>query len=344
VPKWVTNLLLHAAPMLAATTIILIVPATRASKDALTKESFRLPAEVPAPSDNLPSADRIELGKMLFFDPRLSGSNRVSCATCHNPSLGWSDGLPRALGEGMKTLARATPSLVNVGFNAFQMWDGRSRSLEDQAWLPMLETTEMHSTQEQIMVKLRAIPAYVSAFDKSYPGEGLTRETVGKALANFERTIVSRDSPFDKWVAGDETAIDDSAKRGFALFTGKANCAACHFGGNFSDQGFHNLGLTGSTDLGRYTVVPIPAMRGAFKTPTLRDVALGAPYMHNGSYRTLDEVIDHYNRGGDVKENLDPNMKPLGLSDQEKKDLVEFLQTLTGTEPDVILPRLPPSS
>jgi cytochrome c peroxidase len=132
-----------------------------------------------------------------------------------------------------------------------------------------------------------------------------------------------------------------SAKRGFALFTGKANCTACHQGSNFTDQGFHNLGLKGNADLGRFAIVPIRVMRGAFKTPTLRDVALTAPYMHNGSYRTLEEVVDHYNRGGDDKENLDPNMKPLGLTDQERTDLVEFLKSLTGKQLTITLPRLP---
>jgi cytochrome c peroxidase len=305
------------------------------------KETFELPAEVPAPADNLATPARAALGKMLFFDPRLSGSNTMSCARCHNPSLGWSDGLPVAIGEGMHDLQRSTPSIVNSGFNKFLMWDGRFSTLEEQAWTPMLATTEMHGTQEQILVKLRALPGYVSAFEEAYAGEGITRESVGKALANFERTIVSRDSPFDRWVRGDESAMNDSAKSGFALFTGKAQCSLCHSGGNFSDQGFHNLGLAGNQDQGRYLKVPVQAMKGAFKTPTLRDVALTPPYMHNGMYRTLREVIDHYDRGGDGGPNTDPNIKPLGLSEQEKLDLVEFLRSLTGKQTALTVPRLP---
>jgi cytochrome c peroxidase len=265
----------------------------------------------------------------------------MSCATCHNPSLGWADGLRTAVGDGMQVLARATPSIVNSGFNRLQMWDGRFSSLEEQAWGPMLASAEMHGSQEDILVKLKAVPGYVAAFDKAYPGGDITKETVAKAIANFERTVVSRDSAFDRWGQGDESVLNASAKRGFEIFTGKANCIACHQGSNFTDQGFHNIGLKGNTDLGRYAKVPIRVMRGAFKTPTVRDIALTAPYMHNGMYRTLEEVIDHYDRGGDDKENLDPNIKPLGLSDQEKKDLVEFLKSLTGKQPTITVPRLP---
>jgi cytochrome c peroxidase len=305
------------------------------------QRSFLLPSEIPAPSGNKPTADRIEVGKMLFFDPRLSGSNWISCATCHNPSLGWSDGLPKGVGDGMRALGRKTPSIVNSAFNSLHMWDGKMKSLEEQAWGPVLSSAEMHATQELVLVKLNAMPGYVSAFEKAYPGQGITKDTVAKAIASFERTVVSKNSPFDRWAEGDESAVTPSAKRGFVLFTGKANCVVCHQGSNFTDQGFHNIGLKGSGDPGRFALVPIRVSRGAFKTPTLRDVALTAPYMHNGSYRTLAEVVDHYDRGADDKENLDPNMKPLKLTDEEKKDLVEFLKSLTGTQPPVTLPKLP---
>lgn len=314
---------------------------TSLSAGSADRRSFRLPAAVPAPAENAPTPERVELGKMLFFDPRLSGSNWISCASCHNPALGWSDGLPTGVGDGMRALGRKTPSIVDSGFNSLNMWDGRAPSLEAQAWGPMLDSAEMHGSKDAILRKLTTIPGYVAAFEKAYPGEGITKETIGKAIASFERTIVSRDSPFDRWVEGDESAVSDSGKRGFSLFIGKANCVACHQGSNFTDQGFHNLGLKGSSDPGRFAIVPVRISRGAFKTPTLRDVTLTAPYMHNGAYRTLDEVIDHYDRGGDDKENLDPNMKPLGLTDQEKKDLVEFLKALTGKQQPVTLPRLP---
>jgi len=335
------NAYLLAFLAIGATAIATIVPLTRAANDVNDKKSFRLPSEIPAPAGNMQTPDRVELGKMLFFDPRLSGSNWISCASCHNPSLGWSDGLRTAVGNGMQVLARATPSIVNSGFNRLQMWDGRFSSLEEQAWGPMLASDEMHGSSDEILVKLRALPGYVDAFNKAYPGEGITKETVAKAVANFERTVVSKDSPFDLWIQGDESAVSDPVKRGFALFTGKANCVACHSGGNFTDQGFHNIGLEGSIDVGRYAQVPVKAMKGAFKTPTLRDATLSAPYMHNGIYRSLEEVVEHYNRGGDVKENLDPNIKPLQLTDQEKKDLVEFLKSLIGKEPTITVPRLP---
>ena len=305
------------------------------------KDTFRLPDTVPVPADNSVTPERVELGKMLFFDPRMSGSNWISCASCHNPSLGWSDGLPTAIGDGMRVLGRSTPSIVNSAFNRYQMWDGRFNSLEEQAWGPMLASAEMHGSTEEVLAKLKAAPGYAQAFERAYPGEGMTKETVAKAIASFERTVISKDSPFDRWKQGDEAAVSPSAKRGFELFTGKANCVACHQGANFTDQGFHNIGLKNNTDEGRYAKVPIKVLKGAFKTPSLRDIALTAPYMHNGAYRTLEDVVDHYSRGGDNSENLDPNIKPLNLADQEKKDLVEFLRSLTGKQDPITLPKLP---
>ena len=304
------------------------------------KNAFRLPADVPTPANNRVTPDRVKLGEMLFFDPRLSGSNWISCASCHNPVLGWSDGLPTGVGNGMKVLSRATPSIVNSGYNDIQMWDGRFRSLEEQALGPMQAPGEMNGSIEQILEKLNRLPGYKSAFNKAYPEEGITSETIAKAISSFERTIVSRNSPFDRWVAGDETAVSPSAKRGFGLFVGKAHCVACHQGPNFTDQGFHNIGLKGNSDEGRYARVPIRVLKGAFKTPTLRDVALTSPYMHNGAYRSLAEVVEHYSRGGNGQP-VDPNIKPLGLTTQEKKDLVALLGSLTGQQVRMSLPRLP---
>lgn len=307
------------------------------------KKSFMLPDQVAAPADNQLTPERVELGKMLFFDPRLSKSNWISCATCHNPALGWSDGLPTAIGHGMQVLERATPTILNSAYNNLQMWDGRFRSLEAQALGPIEAAGEMNASLEEVVAKLKTIPGYVAAFEKAYPGKGVSKDTIAKAIASYERTVIAKDAPFDRWIKGDESAMNESAKRGFALFTGKANCAACHMGGNFSDDGFHNLGLKGNQDVGRFAQVPLPSMKGAFKTPTLRDIALTAPYMHNGMYRTLEEVVDHYNRGGDYEpgHTSDPNMRPLGLSAQEKKDMVEFLKHLTGKQVQVVLPTLP---
>jgi cytochrome c peroxidase len=321
--------------------IVLLGSGIAQAQAQVQKSSFVFSMNVPAPADNKVTSARVELGKMLFFDPRLSGSSWISCASCHNPTLGWSDGLPTAIGNGMGVLKRATPTIVNSAFNVVQMWDGRFHTLEEQASGPMQAPGEMNGSLDNILKRISSIPGYVSQFEKAYPGEGITKDTLVKAIASFERTVVSKDSPFDAWIAGNRTAINPSAKRGYALFVGKANCAACHSGPNFTDSGFHNIGLADNTDDGRYAKLPLKAMKGAFKTPTLRDIALTAPYMHNGAYRTLDEVVAHYNRGGDCLENLDPNIKPLNLTDAEQADLVQFLETLTGREPQVTLPRLP---
>jgi cytochrome c peroxidase len=311
---------------------------------AQTKKSdFKLSAEIPTPADNKLTPERAALGKMLFFDQRLSGSRLISCASCHKPTRGWSDGLPKAVGDHGKVLGRSTPSIVNAAYNDVQMWDGRFHGLEQQALGPMEAPSEMNGSMEQIIATLNALPGYTSAFAKAYPGEGITGGTVAKALASFERTVISRGSSFDRWIVGDGAAMGPSAERGFDLFVGKANCVACHQAPNFTDQGFHNIGLKGNQDEGRYAQMPIKVLKGAFKTPTLRDVALTAPYMHNGMYQTLTEVIDHYNRGGDDKENLDPNIKPLGLTLQERQDLVAFMESLTGRQTVVRPPSLPRS-
>ncbi len=305
------------------------------------KESYLRPEKVPAPANNQVTPERVELGKALFFDPRLSGSNWISCATCHNPAMGWSDGLPTAIGHGMKVLGRATPTILNTAYQRKQMWDGRFRTLEKQATGPIAAHEEMAQDLDVAVAELKAISGYVGMFEQAYPGEGISLDTVAKAIASFERSIVSSEAPFDRWIKGDESAISASAKQGFALFEGKANCAACHMGFNFMDDGFHNVGLKGNQDMGRYAQVPVAVMKGAFKTPTLRDIALTAPYMHNGMYLTLAEVVGHYNRGGDVKEHLDPNLKPLNLSAGEQEDLVAFLKTLTGDPIALTIPRLP---
>ena len=298
------------------------------------------PERAPEPADNRATPERVALGKALFFDPRLSGSDWISCASCHNPALGWSDGLPTGIGEGMKRLARATPTIVNIGFTTHLMWDGRQPNLEAQALGPIQADEEMNQDIPGLVKKLSGIRDYRPMFDKAYPGEGISGETIGKALAAYQRTIVSTESPFDRWRKGDARAVSEAGKRGFELFTGKANCVKCHEGFNFTDNGFHNIGLK-SADVGRFAQRKVISMRGAFKTPTLRDVELTAPYMHNGAYRTLEEVVDHYDRGGDVKDNLSPEMKPLELTEREKADLVAFLKTLTGKPMQVVIPRLP---
>ena len=189
--------------------------------------------------------------------------------------------------------------------------------------------------------KLSSIPGYVALFAAAYPGEGITKITLGKAIAAYERTIVSNDAPFDRWQRGSERAVDASVKRGFEVFKGKGRCETCHGGFNFTDDGFHNIGLKGSTDPGRYAKVAIKAMHGAFKTPTLRDIALTGPYMHDGRYDTLEDVINHYDRGGDKGENVDEQIQKLGLTPQEKTDLLAFMHSLTGLPMQVVVPQLP---
>lgn len=311
--------------------------------DAPKQDPWLRPAGVPAPADNVPNAARIELGKVLFFDPRLSGSKWMSCATCHNPALGWSDGLPTAIGHGFTQLKRATPSILNTAYNPVQMWDGRKRTLEDQALGPIQTPEEMNLPIPELEQRLNAIAGYKPLFDKAYPGEGINASTIAKAIASFERTIVSTESPFDRWRRGNESAVTEPVKRGFAVFEGKGNCALCHQGFNFTDNGFHNIGLkdNGEADSGRFAHLKLKVLKGAFKTPTLRDIERTAPYMHNGVYATLEEVVEHYDRGGDSKDNLSPNMKPLGLTAQEKSDLVAFMKALTGDAMTVAVPALP---
>lgn len=293
------------------------------------------------PFENRVTYARVELGKRLFFDPRLSGSSVVSCATCHNPALGWSDGLRTSSRQAKGQPPRRTPTILNSAYNKRQMWDGRFVSLEEQ----VLNTADDMGLDIPSMVeRVRSIKGYAAMFELAYPGEGVSEATLAKAIASFERTIVSRPAGFDRWQDGDEEAVSDAAKRGFRLFRGKAGCAACHEGPAFSDGAFHNVGvkpLPGVEDLGRFTTLPVRAMRGAHKTPSLRDVAYTAPYMHNGAYGTLREVVEMYSRGGDARDGLDHRIRKLDLSPDEIDDIVAFLESLTGDPVLVAAPQLP---
>jgi cytochrome c peroxidase len=324
--------------------IVPLVLLSVAMAGASPPDVWQRPRAAPAPQHNQLTPQRIELGRALFFDPRLSAKGVMSCASCHNPSLGWTDGRPTAVGHDMKVLGRATPTIVNAAFNALQMWDGRKASLEDQALGPFESADEQNLPLADLEARVLAIPGYAAMFERAYPGESISRVTIAKAIASFERTILSQDAPFDRWRAGDEKAMSPSAKRGFELFVGKADCALCHQGFNFTDNGFHNIGLkdpSGVDDMGRFAHKKVAVLKGAFKTPTLRDVAITAPYMHNGAYATLEEVVAHYDRGGDDKRNLDANMRPLGLTAEEQRDLVEFMRSLTSAPRLVTVPQLP---
>lgn len=281
------------------------------------------------------------MGKTLFFDNRLSGANATSCASCHNPDLGWSDGHPTARGHDGKALKRATPTILNTAYIPLQFWDGRAHSLEEQALGPIQSRVEMNQDLDELIEELTAVAWYRDAFEKAYPGEGINRNTIAKALASFERTIVSTESPFDRWIDGERTAISQSAQRGFRTFQSKGRCMLCHNGFNFTNDNFHNIGLKNQDDPGRYAIRKAKSLQGAFKTPTLRDIALTAPYMHDGSLKTLEEVIEHYNKGGIVSKHLDPTMKKLNLSEREKKDLVAFMKSLTGKPRPIELPKIP---
>jgi cytochrome c peroxidase len=226
------------------------------------------------------------------------------------------------------------------------MWDGRKKSLEDQALGPMKTPEEMKTDFGQAIDLLKRIPGYQAMFKAAYPGEAIADETIAKAIAAFERTVVSRDSRFDRWVGGDRTAISMSEWRGYQLFMDakKGNCVVCHRAPNFTDDGYHNIGVAhpaGKEDLGRSKIRPTAVLKGVFKTPTLRDIELTAPYFHNGAAATLEAVVDHYARGGDDASNLSPEIHKLSLSMSERADLVAFMRSLTGNRAAVSVPSLP---
>lgn len=296
-------------------------------------QEFLRPEAIPAPLDNPLTPERIALGEALFFDPRLSGKNEMSCASCHQPDKGWaSNSLVEKIGTQRVMHQRSVPTLINVAYQRHFSWIGRFRTLEQQILEPLTHADEMNQDTKELINELNQIEDYRKMFELAYPGDKISIKTITKAIASFERSLVSTEAPFDRWIKGDEVAISQAAKQGFKLFEGKANCIACHHGFNFTDNSFHNSGVTGSNDLGRFSLIPIKSLKGAFKTPTLRNVTKTAPYMHSGKYLTLEEVIKHYNRGGDVKPPIDPNIVPLFLTEMEEKNLLAFLKTLTDIE------------
>jgi len=322
-------------------------PATSAlAASSLTdlKELYQRPEGVPFSRDNPYSEAKESLGRMLFFDPILSGSLTVSCASCHNPSLSWSDGRKLAAGAGPMELH--TPSIVDVAWVPVLGWDGKYSSLESVAFGPLLNPANMNNTESEIIGRLRKIPGYSQAFAQAFPGvkaaEAITRPRIEQAIATFERTIVASPAPFDRWIGGDEAAISESAKRGFALFNGKADCADCHQGPSFSDFSFQDIGVAREDDIGRGRLFPTSVkLRHAFKVPTLRDVARRAPYMHDGSIPTLEAVVDVYDTGGISRPSRSELIHPLGLTADEKRDLIAFLQTLTGEPKPFAVPVFP---
>ncbi|HEY6512198.1 MAG TPA: cytochrome c peroxidase [Burkholderiaceae bacterium] len=340
------NMAVRAGAMLVGAAVAWAASAAEPAPAATEQDRVWLLGAPPEPADNRGTPERIELGKALFFDPRLSGNGTVSCGTCHNPALGWSDGLRTGVGINGTVLGRATPTVVNTAYNTQFMWDGRKKSLEDQALGPMKTPEEMKTDFGAALAMLAKTPGYQAMFARAYPNESIGEETVAKAIAAFERTVVSRDSRFDRWVEGDRHAITRQEWSGYQVFKdpAKGNCAVCHAGPNFTDNGYHNVGIAhapGAEDLGRFNIRKVAVLKGAFKTPTLRDIELTAPYFHNGTSVTLAEVVEHYARGGDDRSNVSKDVRTLPLSEQEKADLVAFMKALTGSTRSASIPVLP---
>jgi cytochrome c peroxidase len=321
----------------------LALPAAVGPDDfAQIRVKYRPPAAIPFPDSNPYSETKYALGQMLFFDPLLSRSRTRSCATCHNPSLSWGDGLPHAIGEDPKGLPLRAPTLIDVAFTEPLGWDGKFKNLESVAFGPITNPANMNLTESELIARLSAIPAYGDAFGHAFGDGAVTRSRIEAALATFERTVVAGQSPFDQWIMGDESAISAAAKRGFRIFNGKARCSTCHNGPSFTDGSFHDIGTAQNDDIGRGRLFPSSEkLRYAFKTPTLRDVARRAPYMHNGSVATLEDVIELYDKGGIDRPSRSPSIRPLSLEASEKIDLVAFLQSLNASSPLAAFPRLP---
>jgi len=302
------------------------------------RETYRPPAEIPFPSENPYSAAKAELGRRLFFDPILSGDGTRACATCHIPDLAWGDGRARAATRMQGDMDLRTPTLINVAWQDGPLgWDGKFRTLETVAAMPMTSPANMNLPMADALARLSADASYAAAFATAFKDPAITRDRLEAALATFERLIVAGTTPFDRWIAGDEAAIAEPAKRGFDLFNGRADCASCHSGWSFTDNSFHDIGVGTGTDIGRGRLMPTSvALRYAFKTPTLREIGKRGPYMHDGSVATLSAVIDLYDRGGIDRPSRSRSIKPLHLSAAERADLLAFLSTLsTGTGPDL---------
>ncbi len=286
------------------------------------------------PDDNPLTKEKVELGRILFFDKRLSKNDTIACASCHMAEKGFTDGMPVSAGiNGLKG-GRSAPVSFNRVYSKAQFWDGRAATLEDQSIGPFANPIEHgFASHDEMVAKMKTIPGYRKLFQEVF-GRDINIKDVGRAVASFQRTVLSGNSAVDKFdIGGDEKALSDSAKRGLELFRGKARCTRCHSGFNFTDEKFHNLGIgwdTNTVDLGRYMETKNADDIGAFKTPTLREIARTAPYMHDGRFKTLEEVVNFYNQGGVKNPHLDNTIIPLELTEQEKQDLVALLKSLNG--------------
>ncbi|MFQ5431832.1 MAG: cytochrome-c peroxidase [Nitrospinota bacterium] len=338
-----SNIWLLAAVMLAQTTPI-SAQADKISLEGLTQKAqfadstFQLPLGLHAdnfliPEDNPMTKNKIELGRALYFDVRLSANNTISCATCHAPNMAFTDNQPVSLGINRQKGRLSSPTVINRAFSEEQFWDGRAVSLEEQAKGPLINPVEMgNPNHDYVINKLKNIDGYVRWFKKVFNND-VNINDLAKAIASFERTVVSGNSRVDRYNMGDETALTDSEKRGLVLFREKGSCNKCHSGSNFSDEMFHNIGVgweDGEINLGRYSVTKNARDIGAFKTPTLREISKTAPYMHDGRFATLEQVMDFYIQGGEQNPFLDTFMKKLEIKEHEKNDIVAFLKALDG--------------
>jgi cytochrome c peroxidase len=318
-------------------------PPTARELAAMKSEYKRSP---PRPVENQAVVD---LGRLLFWDPRVSASGTMACVTCHLPYVAWAVTERRSRNDSGKLTSRKSQPLIGLGHvgSSALGWDGRNASLEAQAKASIATgSMSMRETPTPVKVevieqRIQAIPEYVAKFNAALPDAAINLETMAKALAAYQRSIEPGLAPFDNWIDGDETAISESAKRGFALFNTKGNCSACHGGWRFTDDNFHDIG-TSTTDRGRgRELKDDPLMQFAFKTPTLRSVALRPPYMHNGMAATLYDAVKHYEKGGIDRPSRSPMMLPLQLTEQERRDLVAFMQTLSGLPEGEDAPPLP---
>jgi cytochrome c peroxidase len=322
---------------------------------------------VPIPASNPQTPEKVELGKQLFFDRRLSGDGTMSCGTCHDPEKGFSDDLAISLSYPTTRNWRNSPTLINVGFQKFLFHDGRAKTLEEQALFPMMSAFEMNQNLDFVEEEIRSVPEYVEAFRKAFGGE-VTRERMAMALAAFQRTLVSNNSPLDRFLGGDKKALSTEAAKGYEIFMGKGKCADCHDGVNLADDKFYALHVPEnieqekdprvaatrrfvakvsnyedyrnlSEDPGRYLVTKDKKDWKAFRTPTLREIAKTGPYMHNGIFETLEQVIDFFDQGGGKGNRV---LQPLGLNEQEKKQLKTFMvEALAGADIVVAFPKIP---
>jgi cytochrome c peroxidase len=346
--KWTRTTLPHAVALSFTISGLLAIPASGQQFSpadlAALKADYKRPPPRPVENQAL-----VDLGRLLFWDPRASASGKTACVACHLPHLGWAVNDPRSRNDSGKLTSRKSPTLLAIGHFAEGVpngWDGRNPTLEAQARASIatgsmsMRETESPVKIEIIEQRIGAIPEYVERFKAALPGKPINIDTMARALAAYQKTFEPGPAPFDRWIEGDETAIPETAKRGFVLFNNKAICSTCHSGWRFTDDNFHDIG-TSSSDLGRgRELKDDPQMKHAFKTPTLRSVALRAPYMHNAIAANLDAVITHYEKGGIDRPSRSPMLMPLEMTDQERRDLVAFLETLTGTPEGDNAPKL----